>query len=425
MRKLLIVCMAVFLSLPLFAADPIEVRPFTMSGARERGMGGPHVAFTDNVFSLFVNPAALHESNEKSFFELGLGLHGPVLELVDIMNKAQGAGDQELVNQIGAFAKKSGGKIPLGAEVRFPLSIGYTANGLGWGVWNKVWLDTKIIGTDIEADAAVDFVLNFGMSFNIFTFEGLGSHFLDTGFVVKALARGGAIGFDENLLNVMDPNMMDTFVDDINFPLLLGGGLDLGLTYRWKKFIPGNTFIAAITFDDLPTLLSARPLAGKDKCEKYVISPTVNIGAAYTFDLTAFAPVPLEFAFAIDYHDISRWFTPDDFTKRNPVLNLSMGLEITAFKIASLRFGMNEMLPAFGVGVNLKGFKVEGALYGKELGIEPGQLPAYAFDLSISVRPNSQKRVWPWTKTSIVDAVGSLVGGKKQAEEPAATLELE
>jgi hypothetical protein len=202
----------------------------------------------------------------------------------------------------------------------------------------------------------------------------------------------------------------------------LGGGLDLGLTYRWKELLPGSTLIGAVVVDDFPMLLSARPLAGKDNGAKYVISPTVNIGAAYTFDLTAVAPaVPLMFAFAIDYHDISRWFTPNDFTKRNPILNLSMGLEITAFKMLSARFGMNEMLPAVGLGVNLKGFKIEGALYGKELGIEPGQLPAYAFDLSIAVRPDSKKRVWPWTKTSIVDAVGSLVNKKKQPEQAPAS----
>jgi hypothetical protein len=418
-KKLLLICIAGLGCLPLFAAEPVNVRPFTMSGSRERGMGGPHVAFTDNVFSLFVNPAALQESNEKSFFEIGIGTHGPLLEIVDIVKSAQGSGDQELVNQIGTFAKQSGGKIPLGAEVRFPLSIGYTANGLGFGVWNKLWLDTKIIGTDIEAEAAMDFVLNFGMSVNIFTFQGLGSHVLDTGFVVKAAARGGVMGFDESLLNVLADGMMDKLIDEMNVPLLLGGGLDLGLTYRWKEFIPGNAFIAAIVVDDFPTLVSARPLMGKDNGTKYRVSPTVNIGAAYTFDLAALVPVPLDFAFAIDYHDISRWFTPNDFTKRNPVLNLSLGLEITAFKIISARFGMNEMLPAVGLGINLKGFKIEGALYGKELGIEPGQLPAYAFDLSISARPASKKRVWPWTQTSIVDAVGSLINKNKQAEQPA------
>ena len=130
MKKLLVICIAGLVALPLFADGPVEVRPFTMSGARERGMGGPHVAFTDNVLSLFVNPAALHESNEKSFFEIGIGTHGPLFEIIDIAKSAQGAGNQELIDQIGAFAKKAAAKSRWAPKCAFRFPLGTRQTGL-------------------------------------------------------------------------------------------------------------------------------------------------------------------------------------------------------------------------------------------------------------------------------------------------------
>jgi hypothetical protein len=373
----------------MFSAEKRELKPFTMPTTRGYGMGGSHVAFADDVFSLFVNPAALMRSNQKSFFELSLGVYGPIIELLKATSGAKTGGDNATVEAIGNIA--GDGKIPLGGSVRGPLAIGYVANGLGFGLWNHISTDAKIVGTDMEVNFSADAIINFGMAFNIFTF---GSHTLDAGFVTKVVARGMG-GIDENLLNFIGSS---TFLNDLTVPLLLGAGLDLGVTYRWR-ILDGNTFSAAIVADDLPTFVGkVGAVYGKGAIPKYVIYPRVNIGAAYTVDFSEFTSVPIQLAGALDYYDISRWFTPNDFTKRNPILNLSFGLEATFFKIISVRTGLNDMLPAVGLGFNFKGFRIDGAMYGKELGVEPGQLAAYAFDLSISVRPESKKRDWAWTR---------------------------
>ncbi|MCL2319307.1 MAG: hypothetical protein FWC45_04425, partial [Treponema sp.] len=53
-----LVFLAVCLALPVFAAD-VPMPPVTMPTAASNGFGGHHVAYTDNVFSLLVNPAAM------------------------------------------------------------------------------------------------------------------------------------------------------------------------------------------------------------------------------------------------------------------------------------------------------------------------------------------------------------------------------
>jgi hypothetical protein len=67
-----------------------------------------------------------------------------------------------------------------------------------------------------------------------------------------------------------------------------------------------------------------------------------------------------------------------------------------------VRLGMSDSLLSIGAGVDLGTFEISLAYYGKELGLEPGQNPVAALDLTIAFRPEAKKRVWPWARNPIV-----------------------
>jgi hypothetical protein len=77
---------------------------------------------------------------------------------------------------------------------------------------------------------------------------------------------------------------------------------------------------------------------------------------------------------------------------------------------------MNEMLPAFGFGFDFGSFEIDVAYYGKELGLEPGQMPTAALDLTIAIRPGAKERHWPWTQKSLVEVISGM--GKKSNAQP-------
>jgi hypothetical protein len=54
-----------------------------------------------------------------------------------------------------------------------------------------------------------------------------------------------------------------------------------------------------------------------------------------------------------------------------------------------------------GIGLEPALFKFNLALYGKELGAEPGVNSTMALDLSIALRPDTKKKNWPWSKPII------------------------
>jgi hypothetical protein len=388
----------------LSAAFAEDMAPLTVSSTRSLGMGGTHVAYTDDVFALFVNPAALRRANQGSGFELSPAFVGPLFDLIDL---ASSAGD-DLTGALGDFAKDTGGKIPLGIDLRGPLSIGYTANGLGFGLWNRVHLDASVIGTDIDASVLADLILNSGMSFTILSLE---NHEVDAGFVVKPFLRAKA----DMAVTALDAigGGLDNIFDEFNVPLIAGAGFDLGFMYRFRRDLS-----VGMTIDDVYTgggRIST--LYGDDDgVSSYRVPATLNLGVAY-----ALRPIPwLGLAFMLDYRDVTNLFQAGDYTKRNPILNLALGTEISVLQFLKLRLGINEMLPAAGLGLVAKAFQFNVAIYGRELSNEPGGFSTYGLDVSIAIRPETKKRAWPWSRPILNPILKIEAPADRSAEAEAA-----
>jgi hypothetical protein len=402
MKKLI----GLFLVLGVFSAAFAEdMAPLVVSSTRSLGMGGTHVAYTDDVHALFVNPAALQRANQGSGFELSPAFVGPFFGLI---NLASSAGD-DFTGALGDFAKDTGGKIPLGIDLRGPLSVGYTANGLGFGLWDRVHLDATVIGTDIEASVLADLILNYGMSFSVLSLE---NHEVDAGFVVKPFLRAKA-GLAVTALDAIGGGL-DNIFDEFNVPLIAGAGFDIGFMYRFLQDLS-----VGMTIDDVYTGGGrVSTLYGDDNgVSSYRVPTTLNLGVAYTLQ-----PLPwLGLAFMLDYRDVINMFQADDYTKKNPILNLGLGTEVSVLQFLKLRLGLNEMLPAAGFGLVAKAFQFNVAIYGRELSNEPGGFSTYGLDLSIAIRPETRKKFWPWSRPILNPILGMPVSERSAEAEAAAS----
>lgn len=112
------------------------------------------------------------------------------------------------------------------------------------------------------------------------------------------------------------------------------------------------------------------------------IKPNINLGVSYKLFDNSF----LSWAVMADYRDLINLFRQKEYDSRNAWLNLSVGSELTLFKLVAIRVGLNEMLPAVGIGFDFFVLKLDAAFYGKELGNEPGKLSTYALDVGLLFR---------------------------------------
>jgi hypothetical protein len=150
---------------------------------------------------------------------------------------------------------------------------------------------------------------------------------------------------------------------------------------------------------------------GEKDNDIYYIPFTMNMGLAYDIKVLKF----MDFAIMADWRDIRNAFNQNDYLRRNALLDLGFGFQFSLFEIIRLRIGMNEMLPAAGLGFDLGPCKIDFAYYGKEFGNEPGQLSTAMLEFSFSIRPGAKKRDFPWARRSIVGAITGIE--KVESEE--------
>jgi len=337
-----------------------------------------------------VNPAAMIRVKQKSFFAISPMLLNP--QSTYKLGKSLGDLAQGNTNTFGTAAdtlSRQKGTIALGMELReFPLSFAWVANGFGFGLWNRTFVNANIVDLGIEAKVYSDVMLPIGFAFKILN---LGGHSLDAGVTLKPFVRTMAWE-REDIINLLGNN--SDFIDNFNIPVIAGGSVDAGLLYRWGGFSAGFTFQDIYSRGEVVYNINDNY---KDT-NSYHFPFTMNAGIAYQFTLFNI----LGFALAADWRDIRNFFQQDNYLHRNYLLDFGAGFQLSLFDVIRLRVGMSEMLPACGLGFDLGPLKIDAAYYGREFGNEPGQLSAAAVSISIAIRPDAQKRDWPWARHAII-----------------------
>jgi hypothetical protein len=403
MKKALIFFLCAMMCVAAVFAENTAMPQFAIPTARNNGMGGSHIAYTDNVYGLLVNPAAIMRVEERSFFSLSPTLFNPqsTFGLIAPVTSAV-SGDMGALGDAADILSKRNGKIPLGIDIReFPLSIAWVADGFGFGVWDRVFVNPNIIGTNMEINIYADVILPVGFAFKILDTD---SHDVDAGVTVKPFVR--FIGYEKvSILKLMDDS--DDTLDKMSVPVLMGAGFDLGFLYRWDIGLS-----AGLTFKDIVTRGAViADILGNDADGSYYTPFTMNLGLAYDFKIGRFwttAPnilANLGITAAVDWRDMINAFQQKDYQNRNAGLDFGVGLQFSLYDMFMLRFGMNKLLPAFGLGFDYGFFEIDIAYYGKEFGLEPGQLSAVVVDLTVSIRPGAKKRDWVWTRRSLVGLI--------------------
>ena len=404
-KVILIFFLLVFMVFPVFA-ERVPMPPLVMPTAASSGMGGHHIAYTDNVFSLLVNPAAMIRVQQRSFFTIAPTMFSPVFTRDMFGAISDVASDTSDTAAVGKMLENLGereGRVAMGFELReFPLSIAWVANGFGFGLWNRTYINFNVKGTFVDAYIFEDLMFPVGMAFRVLDMNG---HNLDMGATIKPYARASARINNISVFKMQDD--MEAVIDETPIPLVAGVGFDLGLMYRWDMVGLRAGFTLSDVFSTGTVVQNFNP--NFEDTNSYYFPFRMGLGLAYDVKLGQqiwkSAPRPLDglgFTFAFDWHDIGNIFNQDDYLNhRNASLDLAFGFQISMWEIFFVRMGLNEMLPAFGLGFDLGPFKLDFALYGRELGNEPGQLSASMMDISVSIRPGAKQRNWPWARRAI------------------------
>jgi len=355
-------------TLPAFALDSLD-----FSSSRDRSMGGRHVALADDSSALLSNPAGLADLPASfSLGELGLQAIGPVFDIADL------AMSGDITKGLPGFLADNDYKLYAGAEITGPLASGFTGNGLGFGLFNKTGLIVNVGSMNsIRISATEDVLLTGGYAFR---FDLGGGHELSAGIAAKGFVLGSvspSMGIVEAMALFSD---VSSLLSDSAFDLTTGVGVDLGLRWAWKSLSAGLVYRDAYSPAIVTEYSSIQGFIGDSASTKVgdstyeALPSSLDAGFAWKPELGVLSRVLDSLTVALDYKDILDLFSA---VPRNPILNVGLGLETKVLDIVSFRAGIDEALLSMGLGLELGPCAVNLAVFGSELGLDPGNRTCY------------------------------------------------
>jgi hypothetical protein len=338
-------------------------------------LGGTYSAIESGFNTLFTNPAALtYVQKEVSIARISFHATGAVLDLPAAFRASDVT--QELLNMV---VENNG--LYMGANITGPIAAGKVDTNFGFGFFNQtvVEVDVASVGS-ARLSTGEEFLLIGAYGLQILEKD---THALALGFQLNGFFQSFT-EFSGTAVSVLDTF---TSLDFQSIPVIMsaGIGVDVGVLYRL-----GNRFSAGIVCRDLYTpVFSTRYanmgdyLSGSPNSDtvKNVLFPNLSIGVAMPIPYPTRWTTISSWTFMADYRNALEIFRP---LYRNPILNVGLGTEMKLLKVVSVRLGISETYPAMGLGLDLSFCEIELAMYGTELGLDPGSRPLYNAIFSVA-----------------------------------------
>jgi len=381
--KRLVLLVLLFRALAVFADDAKKMIEITIPTAADFGMCGPHTAYTDNVYAMLVNPAAIVRVQQNSTGNVSLSVTDPEKALNtlgsigEIIYKLFTEGFEVFEDIPGIL--DLGGTNLAGFDLReFPLGFARVSNGLGIGIWNRIYTGDDFFGDTDKSNLYCDVIIPISVAFPVI---GTDHHSLDIGVTFKPFAR---------------IIMKDDFTE---IPFIAGTGINAGILYRWNIGLS-----AGFTANDIITRGKKfwDPQGNEETDYNVTVPMTLNFGVAFDLKVGNFAPDAPDFiantgiAVAADWNKVDEVFWQDNsFQYQNIWQKANAGIQLTLFDILMLRCGIKEGSFATGAGVNLGLFRIDAAYY-RNVHNTP------VLELSFGTKSKAKDSNWFWAQNPLI-----------------------
>jgi len=370
-----IIFLSIFNASSLFADDIAfePVRPEIIS-AKTAGYAGDHSALEAGFDTLTTNPAALaYVTKEWSFSRIATRVSGPLFDIPSIIQS-----NDVVTGLLDLVAKNKG--IYFGANITGPLAFGKVDKNFGFGVFNRTLTSADIPSlTSASLVAGEEFLLTGGYGITLYEKE---NQSIAAGVQLKGffqtflMEKGTSLSVLGALTNFQ--------INNLPTALSTGFGLDAGFMYRNGPFNAGLTckdLYTPVFTTQYSTFSSFTAGSSGTSIKADRLDPYLSAGIEYSFPIPDTWISITGWKAMADYRDILDLFKP---IYRNPILNATIGTEVVFLDVISLRAGINETYLSTGIGLDLTLFQIDLAMYGSELGIDPGKRPLLNMDLSLS-----------------------------------------
>ncbi|MFQ3621432.1 MAG: hypothetical protein SNJ78_10885, partial [Spirochaetales bacterium] len=357
------------LALPQYATEVRKEEPFPFWYPEYAAQGNSSVAYSDGFGALFSNPAGFSlPKREINLLNSVFSIYGSPKARVplvrSLLRNSMSTSDETFLSEDLTGS---------GLGISSIFGLGYVGRGLGLGLLGGVEVVSSgdEYPSELRGDVLSQFMLVVGYAIQK---ELWGVQFL-LGADIRPLIRIHA-PLEERETALLLNHYLGTSIDPIigNFytdTYALNGsgiGIDLGLMVLWNSFSFG--FVLQDLFDtqlfyswnDLSSVRDALSRGGLPPVNSppdnaiYTIPMSLTVGAAYTTNFDAWKRV-----FQARVH--AEWLNPH----RSSLSSFRAGAEATFFSTLSLRAGLHEGEPTYGLGLSIGILTLNSAIFTRRI----------------------------------------------------------
>jgi len=358
----------------VFAEKPRLIYPEVILPSSS-GLGGTFSTYYRGNSVLFSNPALFAFTEKRTSI---MSFNFKIDSLAYSALKYIQAKDRE-ANLLNMLANTS--SLCTNAAFTGPISFSFIDKNFGFGMFNT----TRAIAllpslSSLFSLVGEDVVITGGYGASVFEKE---NHLISLGiqmkgfFQVYAYTNSTVFG---SAYTIFEKKLK-------GFPVVLqaGFGFDLGFIYKYKDiFTLGFTCkdlyspVFLSYYENYKDFLDSKP---NDKASYKTFIPNLNLG----FSVKAISEGYFKNVYSlIFYVDLKNMLSFIPSIRKNYLLNFAFAGELVFHRVLSLRFGINELYPQFGIGLDFTYFNLNLSVYGKELALDPWKRPLINIEIGIS-----------------------------------------
>ncbi|MDR2445589.1 MAG: hypothetical protein LBD44_06620 [Spirochaetaceae bacterium] len=373
MKNGILTFLCLFSALNVFSQElPSRVKQVGFPFARVNALGGNHVGLNTDFSSLFSNPALFASAEpKKNFAEISLDVI-----YVDLIYRMIFT-DDPLSEMRDAFTDRFTAFIDLGG----PIAFGWMGRNYGWGLFNvsrfeTIWDRQAIYMLTPTLSEEFTFAGAYGFS----PYMGNTAR-LDLGVTTKIFVR---LGWISQATYLQEIKYLMNNLTEIPFEIQFGCGFDVGL--RWTLF--ESLSFGFVLYDPFaPVLVTKYSRASKVADQQMIdqgtvpVTPRASVGISWRMASPFWHYYFSDITLSVDYVGVLENMAENP---RDPLLNISAGIEVRMLEVFSIRGGFLGMQPSCGIGIDFTFMNIDLAFYMKELGILPSSYPTAAITIDIS-----------------------------------------
>lgn len=356
-----------------FAEKPRVIYPEVIQPSTS-GLGGAYSTYYKDGSVLFSNPALFAFTKKRTSIT---SFNFRIDSLAYSALKYIQAKDRE-TNLLNMLANTS--SLCTNAAITGPISFSFIDKNFGFGMYNTTRAVALLPSlSSLFSLLGEDVLITGGYGATVFEKE---EHLISLGIQMKGFFQVYAY-----VNSTVFGSAYTIFEKKLKgFPIVLqaGFGFDVGFAYKYK-----DIFTLGFTCKDLysPVFLSyyenykdffdSKP---NDKPLYKTFVPNVNLG----FSVKAISEGYFKNIYSlIFYMDLRNMFSFIPSIRKNYLLNFAFAGELIFHKVLSLRLGINELYPQFGIGLDFTYFNLNLSVYGKELALDPWKRPLINIEIGI------------------------------------------